>query len=169
MFRPAGRKVRRKLRVDTRASGSAGDEALWPGLVPRARSHDRQALALVGDVSRKVINQNTEQRQSGNAVCGQNPEATAFTIPGQRLGIHGCGGRIAKRLMLHADLQGQTAGDAKASRFTPLPKGRFDAAHDTTNPGLRKHKIRPNSVKSTGSGTNKRIVISVADGAFAPG
>ena len=49
--------------------------------------------------------------------------------------------------MLHADLRGQKAGDAKASRYPTLPKGRFDGENHTTNSGLREDKNRRNFAK----------------------
>ena len=51
-------------------------------LLPRTRTPVRHCgPGLMRDEVREKVGQNSEQRQSGNAVCGQNPRSAAFMLP----------------------------------------------------------------------------------------
>ena len=83
--------------------------ALWTGFkrdtlppVPDRRGLRRQVPASVGYVRRKVIEQNPEQGQPGNAVSGQNPDTAAFMTFGGYLRARNCRRGTTQGLILHA-------------------------------------------------------------------
>ena len=103
--------------------------------------------ALVGDVRRKVVEQDTEQRQSRNAIRSQDPHAAGAA---GRLRI-GCRGRgITKGPIFHSDLQFERRW-REAPHYPTLPEGRLDGADHTTNPGLRDRENIPNSLDDVNS------------------
>src|SRR5208283_1422796 len=79
----------------------------------------RRSPPLVSHVGRKIIDQDSKQRQSRNAVCRKNPDTTAFPWRSRRSRTR-CNGRgITKDSLFHVKPPRTENGGAGGVTFTP--------------------------------------------------
>jgi hypothetical protein len=82
------------------------------------RGSDSKTLSpLVSHIARKVIQQDSKQRQSRNAVSGKNPHTAAFAMGYGRLRTAYISRGITQGLIFHANLRGRKVVAREASHL----------------------------------------------------